>query len=237
LKDAFLSKLYQKLRRYIIIYFAGCLTAIIIIFLVVFSSSFVLAKTLRSLVPETKLTERIVERITEKELYRLLGPVVRMDINEIVKYRTDYFIKSYDKIVGRTDVATIIINKCLAKDIPINVGFGLAFRESGWDPNAINDRVVNGVRIIDRGLYQLSNTTFPKNTDWFNIEVNAELGLSKLKELYIKYGSWETAVTLYNAGSFGNLGKNSLEHLSAILQKERELDILFSDFYKSMEGT
>jgi hypothetical protein len=231
LKDVFLKNLFLKLRRYIIIFFSGCLTAVVIISLVVFSSSFTIAKTLRSMIPESKLTERIIEKITEKELYRLLSPIIRLDINEVIKSRTEYFIKEYTKIVGREDIVATIINKCLAKDIPINIGFALAWRESGWNPLSSTQ---NKDGTIDRGLFKLNSKSFKKDTKWFNIDVNAELGLNYLNDKHTQYKSWETALALYNAGSMGNVSSASFEHLTAILQKERELDSLFSDFYKNM---
>jgi hypothetical protein len=220
--------------RYFLSFVIGALFTIGIITLVISLNAIPIAKAIRSFIPINNFTERIIEHIIEKESYKILGPMIRMEINGIVKFKIDYFINIYSKIVKRVDVATVIIRKCLAKDIPINVGFALAFRESTWNPNAINIRIINGIKIIDRGLYQLSDNSFPKNTDWFNIEVNTELGLSKLKEKYDKYKSWEIALTLYNGGSFGNIGKASLEHLSAILQKERELDVIFSDAYKEV---
>lgn len=178
--------------------------------------------------PETiKVTEIRKEYVYEKFLSR-------KEVNEYIQKEEKifYFLGFYRDLTGNREVAEAILNNALEKEVPVNLAFSLAFMESSFNPDAVNESNRNNT--IDRGLFQLNSGTFSNNTDWFDPEESSRLGLDYLRTKKKQYTSWESAIVLYNAGVESNLSNRSLRYLSRILQKERHLDERFNSFRRNI---
>jgi len=149
--------------------------------------------------------------------------LTRLEINNIIKKKKDEFIHLYGKFITDNEIAKVIINVSLSKDIPINIAFALAKVESNFNIRAIRKNKTS----IDYGLFQLNNKSFP-NVDYFDLYVNTKIALSYLKELYMRTDSWELAIVYYNSG-FRRISVpvNSLNHLRKVLIEERKFDNFF----------
>jgi len=131
-----------------------------------------------------------------------------------------------------------IIVEALDQKVPVNLVLSLVYAESEFDYKAYNENVKDGeVVSIDRGLFQLNNKSFPelKRDDFYNPHKNMKIGISYLKFLYERFGTWERAVLAYNCGP-AKLAKSGAPiktkaYLKKILEKERELDNAFNDYH------
>jgi soluble lytic murein transglycosylase-like protein len=98
--------------------------------------------------------------------------------------------------------ALVIAKQARELDIPLRIAVRLAYYESQWNYMAISDKGAEG-------LYQL----MPEYHDYFKYKFNAgkpfyefkpkdsiKIGLSYLKYLYGKMGTWRTAIMAYNCG-------------------------------------
>lgn len=174
-------------------------------------------------------TELITE--TKKE-FVYENYLTRFEINDILKKDIDFYLIAlgfYNEETKNPEVTKKIIDNAIEFEIPINIAFALAFVESTYNINAIND---NGTS-IDFGLLQLNNKTFP-NAINYTIEQNIEEGFNYLKNIKEEFNSWEISFILYNAGLIKNVGNHSLQHMKKIIEKEKELDEKFNIFRRSI---
>lgn len=106
----------------------------------------------------------------------------------------------YSRITGSTEIAHAILHEADVNDIPLSLAFALAHTESSFKVNAFNKNT-NGS--IDRGLFQLNNTSFPKltETEFYNPAISAKHGLSHLKFCITTAGNEIAGLAMYNAGT------------------------------------
>ena len=92
-------------------------------------------------------TIEVHEKVTivrEKQVY-----FERMEINqriqEIQAYE-DYskVIALYGEIAGNREIAMLILNNALVKQVPISLAFALARQESSFNPRAVNKNIRKG---------------------------------------------------------------------------------------------
>ena len=171
--------------------------------------------------------------VREKQIY-----FERLEINqriqEIQAFEDyDRIINLYGNIAGDREIARLILNNSLVRQIPVNLAFALCQVESTFKPDATNRNVKNGKTIsTDYGLFQLNSQIFrthirKNGEDWLLMpENNISLGLTHLQELYYRHGkSWDLAVIRYN----GRFDRGADEHLVSVYRYEREFDKLFNN--------
>lgn len=137
----------------------------------------------------------------------------------------------YNNITNDAEVTTAILENADKNDIPLSLAFSLAFVESCYRPDVVNN---NSNRSIDRGLYQLNNRSFPDlaESDFFNPYVSAQYGLSHLRSCLNIAGNEVSALAMYNAGTTkvrsGKTPETTLVYVSNILNYRDGLDNLFN---------
>ncbi len=149
------------------------------------------------------------------------------NIDESVIFYTENVTK--DKLVSRA-----IITNSIRNNVPVNLAFSLAYKESRYNKNALND---NGAS-KDRGLFQL-NDSYRKDwkiEDFYNIEKNSNEGTRYLKEMLIlNKEDKTTALYCYNAGPTrvrrdGIIPSQTKIYADEILQHEIELNRKFNNW-------
>jgi len=160
----------------------------------------------------------------------------RLDVNDELINNKDLYYKSigfYTNLTKNNLIATTIIEQAIKAKVPVNLVFALAFVESSFNVKAENKNQ-NGT--TDKGLFQL-NTRYNNGIDYFDPKENAIKAFEYLKDRYKMFQSWEIAVLLYNAGNVENVGDSSLRHMDSMLSKEREIDVQFNQFRRSVSFT
>ncbi|HZK19460.1 MAG TPA: transglycosylase SLT domain-containing protein [Treponemataceae bacterium] len=140
-------------------------------------------------------------------------------------------INFYSEITGCKEIAIAILEHANKNDIPLSLGFALAYCESRYNINAVNRNTNNS---IDRGLFQLNNKSFPyiKEKDFFDPHVSAKQGLAFLRYCLNTAGNEVSALAMYNAGPTcvrsNRTPQQTLNHISNITNYQKGLDELFA---------
>lgn len=153
-------------------------------------------------------------------LYLYRNPITR---NHIVRY--------LDKLTGSPKITDIILRNASNNDIPVSLAFSLAFAESSYNPNAVN----NNSSSTDRGLFQLNSKSFPQLTekDFYDPEINAKHGLAYLAKSIKTGGNEIVGLAMYNAGRGRVTGngtpKMTLDYISKIIDYKEVIDAFILD--------
>lgn len=138
----------------------------------------------------------------------------------------------YTCIARNKDVALAILSEADNNDIPLSLAFALAYTESRYNPEAVNNNVNSS---IDRGLFQLNSNSFPALTeaDFFDPYISAKYGMSHLKFCLNSAGNEVSALAMYNAGT-GRVRSNktpqsTLNYIGKIMTYQKMLESLFVD--------
>ena len=137
----------------------------------------------------------------------------------------------YTHVTSSREVALAILENADKNDIPLSMAFALAYVESNFKPNAVNQ---NGNNTIDRGLFQLNSASFPRLTeeDFFNPHISAKYGMSHLRFCIDVAGNDVTALAMYNAGTNrvknNSTPRSTLNYVGKIERYRSSLDNLFS---------
>jgi len=146
----------------------------------------------------------------------------------------DAVVSFFGELTGSLNVANAVLSNSAAFDIPPALAFALCWEESRYNPIAINR---NRNETIDRGLFQLNNRTFPDLTvsDFFDLDSNAQRGLSHLRWCLNNAGTEVAGLAMYNAGTTrvrsAGTPKNTLDYISRILKEQRRIEGLFLTEY------
>lgn len=183
---------------------------------------------------ESNRQTEIVTEIKREFVYDTF--LTRENVNDTITEENYFFILGYyTEMTGNREVAQAIVDASLRLNVPVNLALALSFVESSFNVDAVNESNSNGT--IDRGLFQLNSATFRNvNIDFFDMHENIEAGLNYLITKYERYGSWESAVVMYNAGIEVNLSNRSLTYLSRILQRERLFDEGYNSFRRNFNN-
>lgn len=184
---------------------------------------------------ESSRTVKTVTEVRREYVYDKF--LTREKINDNINDDNYYYkLAFYQNLTGSKEVAESILDTSLEKDVPVNIAFALAFVESSFNPEAENSNSSNNT--VDRGLFQLNSATFRgQSIDWNNPYESANHGLNYLNTKKDNYGSWESAIIMYNAGVEGNLSNRYLRYLSRILSVEREFDERFNTFRRNFNNS
>lgn len=189
----------------------------------------VFAQLVLSSTSTSKIEPKPIERLT------------RISINDTISMKEHSFdrISLIMKLPSKeNNYGSEIIEEALDQKVPVNLVLSLVYAESEFNYKAYNENIKNGIVVsIDRGLFQLNNNSFPelKRDDFYNPKRNMKVGISYLKFLYERFGTWEKAVLAYNCGPFRlateGAPTKTKAYLKKILEKERELDNAFNDYH------
>lgn len=137
----------------------------------------------------------------------------------------------YSRVVNSREVAQAVLQSAEEFNIPLSLAFALAHTESNFKVTAMHKNT-NGS--IDRGLFQLNNTSFPKleESDFYDPKTSAHYGLSHLRFCLNTAGNEIAALAMYNAGA-NKVRKNStpqitLDYISKIQNYKRDLEDNFA---------
>lgn len=165
---------------------------------------------------------------------------VRYEINDIVgNFDKKQIITFYTQFTKNKKIAQIIIDKCLQYNIPLNIGFALAYEESRFNPYAVNTN--NADSTVDKGLYQLNSAYHPfSDEQLFNPQFNSDRALSFLQEMIDMNDNITNALYCYNAG-YGRVVIQNIvptstkSHIVNILIYEDMLNIEFNKLISTLE--
>jgi hypothetical protein len=127
-------------------------------------------------------------------------------------------------------IAVAILENAVAHKVSAGLAFAIAYEESKFNPKAYN---VNDTT-VDRGLFQLNSSTFPKMTDKeaFDPALNAREGIKYFRHILDVSGNEVSALAMYNAGrtrvSQKGAPVTTLDYISRILNYEKNITSLFT---------
>lgn len=135
----------------------------------------------------------------------------------------------FERLTGDYLIAERILEECLAAEVPPALAFALAYEESDFDPKAFNKNPSS----VDRGLFQLNSSSFPKLSieDFYDVRTNIRLGVNHLAFCLKQGGNDVAALAVYNAGlgrvSKGGTPRATLDYINRITGNRDRLDALF----------
>ena len=193
-----------------------------------------------SAIPE-KLTQILISRSGSAEPERISPGefLTGIDINHWIGQNSAYdeMVGLYTSITKNRDIARIILNQSIGKEIPVSLAFALAWKESSFNPNAVSPRNRFGTR--DWGLYQLNDGTRKDWTeeDFFDAEKNADSGLSYLQYCLTTMENKRLGLGAYNAGVFQvksrGMPSSTAVYTVQILEYETQIDQIFNEYFIS----
>lgn len=136
----------------------------------------------------------------------------------------------FSRVTGSREIAQAILENADKNDISPTLAFSLAYVESRFNANAVNK---NTNHTVDRGLFQLNSSSFPKLTEaeFFDPEVSAKYGMSHLRYCMDVAGNEITALAMYNAGTArvkaNKTPQHTLNYVAKISRYKEKLDIRF----------
>ena len=143
----------------------------------------------------------------------------------------------FEDLTGSYRIAEAVLSNASVYKVAPALAFALCAEESSYNPQAYNR---NRNNTIDRGLFQLNSSSFPqvKIADFYNIELNARLGIAHLRWCLDTAGTEVAALAMYNAGttrvqSHGT-PRQTLDYISRILTRQDRIERLFLAEYHNI---
>lgn len=132
----------------------------------------------------------------------------------------EFVLDFFEKKTGSRFIAAQILANSIAYDVPADLSFAVAWKESRFNINAVNRNTYS----IDRGLFQLNNFSFPwlEIDEFFDPEINTEHGIGYLRYCLNQTSDEVVALAWYNAGG-GRVSRNgaprsTLYYISDIME-------------------
>ena len=150
----------------------------------------------------------------------------------------DWIESFFESITGCRDIALVILENAVEFNVSPSLAFSLSWEESRYNPQAVNRS--NSNKTIDRGLFQLNSASFPelKEQEFFDLQINAQHGLSYLRWCLDIAGTEVAGLAMYNAGHnrvhTGGTPKMTLDYIDRIINRQRRIDENFLSEYTSM---
>jgi len=139
-------------------------------------------------------------------------------------------IQFFGELTHSDRIAAIILENADRYGVPPGLAFALAYEESKFKVNAVND---NGDS-LDRGIFQLNSKSFPDlgPSEVFDPAVNARYGLAHLEFCLRTGGNEVAALAMYNAGSRrvtkDGTPRRTLDYIFRISKYEENIASLFA---------
>lgn len=164
--------------------------------------------------------------------------LIRYDINDYINNNNiDQVIEFYSQFTNDYHISRYILINSLENNIPVNLGFSIAWVESRFNPRAINSSNQNGSR--DYGLFQLNSRYHSYTIDeYFNPHVNSYRGTQYFGELLVMANhNFINAIYAYNAGPTrvlidGEVPDRTIRYAQYILEYEDTLNQHFNEWVK-----
>ena len=159
----------------------------------------------------------------------------RYEINSIID---ESAVDFYSRYTHNRYIAKAIMESAIKNDVPVNLAFSVAWKESSYNPNDYNR---NAGGSIDRGLFQLNNSYRQNWTkeEFYDIKTNAMEGTRYISEMIkLNDGDYVYALYCYNAGPtrvrvYGTIPESTKQYVTDILEYE---DMLTQEFNKWIAG-
>ena len=189
-----------------------------------------------TVIPELVLAEDNMEETSTQAYFVMAlaeGSDIILEAYQDPDFR-DRVIAFFGTLTGSPDVARVVLNNSVAFDISPALAFALCWEESRYNPQAFNR---NRNESVDRGLFQLNSGTFPdlKTYDFYDLEINAQKGLSHLRWCLNMGGTDVAGLAIYNAGHnrvrSSGTPKTTLDYISRIFNEQRRIEGLFMTEY------
>jgi len=155
--------------------------------------------------------------------------------NSIDDFNWPELIEFYNQYTNNTAISESIVNAALSYNVPINLSFALAWKESKFKVNSLNHNFGNS---YDYGIYQLNSVYRPNwsRDDFFSIAKNTLEGNRYLSYcLDLSEGDVEKALYGYNAGPDAILNNNvperSFQYAIEIIDYEDFLTVEFNKVF------
>ena len=117
------------------------------------------------------------------------------------------FAATAAKAETRVDIQRMIVEEALSGQVPPALALAVARVESNFDADAESPVGARGVMQImpatARGEYGVGED------ELWDARLNIQLGIDFLKQLYVRYGRWDLALSHYNAGSVQGTGAHA----------------------------
>jgi len=158
----------------------------------------------------------------------------KLDVNYKVRHlqKLGELVDFYSRYTNNHEIAQVIIEESLEQNLPINIAFALAWRESQFNPRAVSPPNKGGS--IDWGLFQL-NDGHRKNwtpSEFFDIRKNAHEALVYLKYCMQEMGDIKLALAAYNSGLWGVRKRGvppvTKRYVDSIIAYEKKLELDFA---------
>ncbi|MCL2808550.1 MAG: lytic transglycosylase domain-containing protein [Treponema sp.] len=212
---------------------------IIPLFLGVFCSLFVCARIFiffNFIESDEPAAAAVIEFEEEQKDDGFIFSITEKVSDPILEYYRDpdfqqWVIDFFVDICSSNEIALAILSNADYFEVSPALAFALCWEESRFNPNAINRNNVNGS--IDRGLFQLNSNSFP-HLDipvFYNIQANANFGISYLRQCLNSGGTEVSALAMYNAGT-GRVRSTgaphvTLNYISRILENRQKIESRF----------
>jgi hypothetical protein len=142
----------------------------------------------------------------------------------------DKVVAFFGAIVHSNELAALILKEASARNISPAIVFALSWEESRFNQKAVNRNTNNS---IDRGLFQLNSSSFPKlkEADFFDPETNTRNAMAHLRWCLDSAKSDVAGLAMYNAGlnrvKNGGTPKRTLDYVARILGHSANIEELF----------
>ena len=159
----------------------------------------------------------------------------------LAAYRDEEFredvLAFFGNITGSREIAEVILSNSSVYNVPPALAFSLCAEESAFNPRAVNR---NKNETIDRGLFQLNSSSFPKLTmdEFFDPWENARYGISHLRWCLDAAGNEVSGLAMYNAGATrvrsAGTPKHTLDYVHRIFKRQDTIEDQFKAEYIRM---
>ena len=161
----------------------------------------------------------------------------RHDVNAVIEeLGVSQVVTFFNQYTNDTFVSVVIIQEAMERQIPVNVAFSLAWRESQFNTFNVSPKNRNGSR--DWGLFQLNDTYYKWSRDeFFDIEKNVAAGVAHLEYCLDEMEDIQLALAAYNAGVHGvrtyGIPASTERHVNVILEYEDQINREFNEWLDS----
>jgi hypothetical protein len=188
-------------------------------------------------IPEQQLYDysELYKTVEEEENNFYIRDSINDKISQLTK---DDVISFYTQFTNNRAIAEVIVTYGIDHGVPVNILFSIAWKESRYNPRAVNTGNRNGS--IDWGLFQLNNqyTSFTRD-QFLNIYHNTNRAAEILSEL-IEWSDGDIirALYSYNAGftrvSRGDIPASTHDYVTDVLDYEDMLNQEFNKWVREM---
>jgi hypothetical protein len=145
-------------------------------------------------------------------------------------------IDFFTRFTQDSTLTILILDESVKKNVPPALAFAVCQKESNFSAQAVNFNPSS----IDRGLFQLNNTSFPalSEADFFNPKVNVAQGIGYLRFCLDYTGDTALALAWYNCGpgqASVEIPAMTREYMRVVLRTKMIFEQTFRDSLVELE--